>query len=418
MKLSKFGNKFTSGAGIISLMDDLGNALASGSDMIMMGGGNPGFIPEVEAAFQARLKTMAEDQVLMRRSTGIYDPPQGELEFIRSLVRYLNDRYGWGLTEANVALTNGSQSAFFMLFNLLAGEQDDGSFKKVLFPLAPEYIGYVDSGLEPGFFVSEKPSIELIGENLFKYHVDFDALTITDDVAAMCVSRPTNPTGNVLTDDEVNRLDALARKHQIPLIIDGAYGTPFPQLIFTAAEPKWNDNIILCLSLSKLGMPAARTGIIIANSEMIQAVSSVNAIINLATGSFGAILANELVATGEIDALCHQYVRPYYEQKAQLAVARLTALLKGVPFRIHKPEGAMFLWLWLEGLPIKSRELYERLKQKGVLVVAGDYFFPGIDDDAWVHQHECLRITYSQDEAQVLRGLEIIAEEVKTLYGL
>ena len=38
MKLSAFGRKFTADAGITSLMDDLGNAMASGEDMIMMGG--------------------------------------------------------------------------------------------------------------------------------------------------------------------------------------------------------------------------------------------------------------------------------------------------------------------------------------------------------------------------------------------
>ncbi len=47
MKLSGFGEQFTSGSGILSLMEDLGHALATGGDdMIMMGGGNPGHVPE------------------------------------------------------------------------------------------------------------------------------------------------------------------------------------------------------------------------------------------------------------------------------------------------------------------------------------------------------------------------------------
>lgn len=397
-------------------MDDLGNALAGSDDMIMMGGGNPGSIPEVEAVIQARMKEMAEDVQLSRRVAGIYDPPQGELEFIDNLKNYLNARYDWGLTSKNIALTNGSQSAFFILFNMLAGEHRDGSARRIMFPLAPEYIGYADSGLTDDFFVTNKPSIELIGDNLFKYHVDFDSLEIDDNVAALCVSRPTNPTGNVLTDDEITRLDNLAKKQGIPLIIDGAYGTPFPQLIFSSARPIWNDNIILCLSLSKLGLPSARTGIVIANERIIRAVSSINAIINLATGSFGAMLASELVRSGDIDRLCLDHVRPFYQNRAQRAVTQLSEQLKGYSFRIHKPEGAMFLWLWLEGLPITSRQLYERLKKRGVLVVSGDYFFPGLSDPEWIHQHECLRITYSQDEEMVSRGLAIIADEVKKVF--
>lgn len=46
MKLSRFGEQFTSGAGILSLMDDLGNALATGGDdMIMMGVAILGIFP-------------------------------------------------------------------------------------------------------------------------------------------------------------------------------------------------------------------------------------------------------------------------------------------------------------------------------------------------------------------------------------
>ena len=63
---------------------------------------------------------------------------------------------------------------------------------------------------------------------MFKYHVDFSKLQVTEKTAAMCVSRPTNPTGNVLTDDEVEHLDEIAQAADIPLIIDGAYGLPFP----------------------------------------------------------------------------------------------------------------------------------------------------------------------------------------------
>jgi hypothetical protein len=65
------------------------------------------------------------------------------------------------------------------------------------------------------------------------------------------------------------------------------------------------------------------------------------------------------------------------------------------------------------GLPIPVRELYERLKQRGVLVVAGDYFFFGDDRPDWPHRHECIRVTYSMDEGVVRDGLRIIAEEVR-----
>lgn len=415
MQLSRFGKKFTSDAGITSLMDDLGNALASGEDIIMMGGGNPGFLPEVENVFRQRMQQLVDSPALFRRLVGVYDPPQGELEFVQAITDFLNREYGWSLTDKNVALTNGSQSAFFILFNMLAGDGVDGSFRRIQLPLIPEYIGYADAGLADDFFSANRPSIELIDDHLFKYHVDFESLRVNPDTAALCVSRPTNPTGNVLTDGELEGLDLLARKSGVPLIIDGAYGTPFPHLIYGDATPIWNENIVLCLSLSKLGLPAARTGIVVASEEIVTAVSGINAIINLATGSLGAMLALDLVQSGEIKRLSRDVIRPVYQRKAERAVTLLSRLLKGLPYRIHKPEGAMFLWLWLEGLPITNRVLYERLKSKNVLVVSGDYFFPGLQGE-WAHTSECIRITYSQDDAKVEAGIRIIAEEIRTLF--
>jgi valine--pyruvate aminotransferase len=76
----------------------------------------------------------------------------------------------------------------------------------------------------------------------------------------------------------------------------------------------------------------------------------------------------------------------------------------------HACEGAFFHWLWLKGLPITSRELYERLKARRVITVPGEYFFFGLDDD-WPHRHECLRLNYSRDAESVREGYRIIAEE-------
>ena len=65
------------------------------------------------------------------------------------------------------------------------------------------------------------------------------------------------------------------------------------------------------------------------------------------------------------------------------------------------------------GLPITSRELYERLKQRGVLIISGHYFFFGHDDETWRHRHECLRMTFTMDERTVRRGIQAIGEEVR-----
>jgi valine--pyruvate aminotransferase len=93
----------------------------------------------------------------------------------------------------------------------------------------------------------------------------------------------------------------------------------------------------------------------------------------------------------------------------------LRAACAGLPLRIHRPEGAFFLWLWFPGLPIPSEELYRRLKQRDVLVLSGHHFFPGVAQDD-PHQHECLRLSYAQPPESVRAGIAILAEEVRRAY--
>ena len=415
MRLSRFGEKFTGQSGILQLMDDLGEVASGNKDIIMLGGGNPAQIPQVQQYFREQMRHILEDDDRFEQFISFYGPPHGDRAFAEALARLLNKTYGWQVSPENIALTNGSQTSFFYIFNILAGLFPDGSKKKILLPLAPEYIGYLDAGLTDDFFVANKPEFEFIDEHTFKYHINFDTVSITDDIGAICVSRPTNPTGNVLTNNEIEKLWHLARTHNVPFIMDNAYGTPFPGIVFTEAEPVWDENIILCMSLSKLGLPGARTGIIIANQEISRAISGLNAVISLAPGNFGAVLALDLVRSGEIIQMGQNVIKSFYQQKAEQAMAQLCHEMAGYEFYIHKPEGAFFLWLWFKGLPITSQQLYERLKQRGVVVVPGEYFFPGVQE-AWPHKYECVRMNYAQDEAVVRAGIKIIAEEAQKAY--
>lgn len=419
VSLSRFGEKLGTHTGILELMHDLGVAMSGAESLHMLGGGNPAAIPEVQRRWHQGMTELLKDADSFGRVLVNYDTPRGRPRFMKALADYLNREYDWGITEKNIAVTNGSQSAFFALFNMLAGEFADGSHRRILLPLMPEYIGYADQAIDPGLFVTGRPRLDLIGDHQFKYRVDFDQLPLDDSVAAICVSRPTNPTGNVLTDAEIARLSDLARERGIPLMIDNAYGAPFPGILFVEAKPIWAPHIILSLSLSKLGLPGTRTGIVIADEPIVKTLSAINAVLSLANGNLGQELVAPMLETSEIDALCDGVIRPFYREKAEKAQAWLREFMPtDRPWRTHVCEGAMFLWLWCEGLPIPSRELYQRLRQRGVLVVSGHYFFFGDPEGAppWPHRDECLRINYSQPEETVREGLRIIAEEVSAAY--
>lgn len=415
MKLSNFGKKFTRQSGIGQLMEDLGNANAKRHNQIcMLGGGNPDAIPQAQALFEKEMEMLIETGVF-QNMLGLYDGPGGEIAFREALAEYLNQEYGWSISTDNISLTNGSQNSFFYLFNLLAGDMPDGSKKKILFPLAPEYVGYADAGLTEDMFSSFQPRIELLGDDQFKYRVDFDKLEIDENTAAICLSRPTNPTGNVVSDRELTALAKLAEQYEIPLIVDNAYGQPFPNVINSQTQLHWDENTVLCMSLSKLGLPGARTGIVIANRKITKAISALSGIITLAPNSVGPALMTRLIETGGIKHLTADIIKPHYQDRLNSALALFKSNLADLPVRLHKPEGAFFIWLWIEGLPITSNELYLRLKQRGVFVIPGEEFFIGIDDN-WDHKYQCIRLNYAQSDETLDIGFKAIASELKKLY--
>jgi hypothetical protein len=50
---------------------------------------------------------------------------------------------------------------------------------------------------------------------------------------------------------------------------------------------------------------------------------------------------------------------------------------------------------------------------RGVLIIAGHLFFPGLEDDAWAHKHECIRVSYGSltDDDTLREGMRMIATE-------
>ncbi len=417
MKFSAFGERFGDQLGVLQLMDDFAALANSNERTLMLGGGNPACLDEVMEVYQQQLQELSNDKARFNAAFGNYDTPVGRMELVDALVKLLNREYGWGIGREHVALTNGSQNAFFCLFNLFGGRRNDGELQRVLLPMAPEYMGYTDVAVGDRFFTSHRPTIEELPNGLFKYHVDFDAVTVSEDIGAMCVSRPTNPTGNVLTDTEINHLDQLAQDNNVPLIVDNAYGAPFPDITAGNITPNWNENTVMCMSLSKIGLPAVRTGIVIARPEIVRKVGAMNAVMNLSPGGIGPSILAPLVDSGEIITLSREHIRPFYKSQAELAQQHLTTELADTPARLHRPEGAIFVWLWMPDLPIDANELYQRLKKKHVVVVPSENFFPGLESDDWRHKRECLRISVAQPKEILIEGLDIIINEVKSLYA-
>jgi len=425
MKLSQFGQQLGSDAGIVDLMEDLGHALNVDPDLLFLGGGNPAQIPEFETIVADQLAAIIEQPERLHKLIGTYQSPRGSEDFIDGFVEYVNETLGWGIHKGQVMLTNGSQSAFFILLNMLTGkpadEVSEAPVARVVFPMMPEYLGYADQFISPDAMRGVMPKLERIGEHRFKYHIDFDSLSLSARDAAVCVSRPSNPTGNVISSEELSRLTECAHDLSIPVIIDCAYGHPFPGIFYADDDMPYDARNIYVMSCSKLGLPGARTGIVVGPEAIIDKMVKVNTVASLANGNLGPAIVQSLMQRDMLSNVCREVLLPFYRRKRDLAIASVDRALAGLPYRMHVSEGAFFVWLWIEGLPISSSALYQRMKKKGVLIMDGAHFFFGVDEhpaDAMLarHRKECIRLTFCQSDDVIIKAIDILGDELRSLF--
>ena len=130
MNFSRFGEKFIRKSGIMELMEDIGLAFDSGEETYLLGGGNPAHIPEVNKIWEKRVKEILSRPDVLEDMLTNYDSPHGTASFLQALADLFNREYGWGVTPENIAVTPGSQTAFFVLLNMFGGT-DAGGMKRM-----------------------------------------------------------------------------------------------------------------------------------------------------------------------------------------------------------------------------------------------------------------------------------------------
>ncbi|HEY7772814.1 MAG TPA: pyridoxal phosphate-dependent aminotransferase [Marinagarivorans sp.] len=418
MKLSSYGQQMAGPSPIAELMQDLGDALNNNPDVLFLGGGNPALIPAASEIFRNHLQALLAEQASAERWLGVYQSPQGYEPLLTALSGYLQEQ-GWPVSEQNLMVLNGGQSAFYRLFNAFGGPVYDPAgcvknVRQIHLPVVPEYVGYRGQMIGGDAFVVSRPLIVEQGENRFRYTLDRNAVQLTPDSGALCLSRPANPSANVLDLDDLTWLAEQAKAWEIPMIVDCAYGSPIPNIMPPSQCHRWAPGTIAVISASKLGLPGLRTAVVVADASVVALLTRIGAIESLAAGNTGPMLLERLITSGDIARLT-ELVPAFYQQKRQLMLALLDEHLAGTPYKIHIPDGAFFVWLWLPDLPIGAKTLYQRLKVKGVLVMAGDDFFFG-EEDRWQHAKQCLRLNICQSDGDMAKAVAIIAGEVKSAY--
>jgi aspartate/methionine/tyrosine aminotransferase len=285
-----------------------------------------------------------------------YGPVLGDPKLRAALAEHEHRRSGAGYDEADIIITPGGK---FALLTALMGIVEDGA--EVLVP-------------EPGW-VSYGPCVQLCGGTPVVLpmidRIDIAAMetAITPRTVAVIVNSPVNPTGRVVSQQEIDDLVALATRHNLWIVFDQVYSDLVHEAAFPAPQSTEAGRAITFVvdSFSKtFGMTGWRLGYLAVPSGLVKPISrfmqhSVYCVP-------GAIQAAGLKALSIYDEVVPEY-RALFRRRQREAAERLNAV-PGI--RCTAPNASFYLF---PSVDTDDRALAARwLDQLDVATVPGSAF--------------------------------------------
>ncbi|MCR4890957.1 MAG: pyridoxal phosphate-dependent aminotransferase [Lachnospiraceae bacterium] len=226
--------------------------------------GNPS-VPAPEAVKQTFTRIIEETDPLELHSYS----PAGGVPFVRSsIARDLNERYGSHYEGRHIFMTCGAAAA---LSHALRALTNPGDTVLTQAPCFPEYIPYVKGAL---------CKLSMVPAETGSFQINLSAMEamLTEDVAAVLLNSPNNPSGAVYSTETIKELSSLLQRkseayhHPIYLISD----EPYRDIIFSHADSPYIANFyantITCYSFSKsLSLPGERIGYVAVNPHAVDA---------------------------------------------------------------------------------------------------------------------------------------------------
>lgn len=301
---------------------------------------------------------------LQARETG-YAPILGFDDVRDAIAARFASVTGRPCRRSNVSVVPGAQAGLFCALQCLVEEGDE-----VIVP-EPTYATYESViGSAGGKMVN----VPLRPERGFHPDIETIAAAITPRTRAIWINSPHNPTGAVMTADEVAAICGLCREHDLWLISDEVYET----LAFSAQHvspwslPDMAERTVVISSISKShAAPAMRFGWVIGPPELTDHMA--NLILCMFYGAPRFIQRAALAALSNEPPLVAE-MKKVYERRA----ASMSAILSTAPrCRVWPPEAGMFIMLDVRDTGMNGDTFAERLlAEQGVAVLSCEGFGP------------------------------------------
>ena len=315
-----------------------------------------------------------------------YTPASGIMEAREAVAGFVSRTLKTDVDPTDVVIVPGSKNV--LLFTLFACVEPGD---EVILP-DPGYPAYAS---QVSFIGAVPKLVTLREETGFRMDLDQLASLVTPKTRMLIINTPQNPTGGILTEEDVKFVCELAHKHDLLVVSDEIYS----QLVYgfhhvsPLSQPGMRERTVLMDGLSKsYAMTGWRLGYAVAPQALAAKLDQLMINSSSCAAAFTQMAAIEALSAPESEHAVHRMVK-VFERRRDLVVDGLNAI-PGV--RCAKPQGSFYAFPNIQGTGFDERELADRLlTEAGVAVLPGTAF--GAAGKGYI------RLAYTQSEDELKR---------------
>ncbi len=349
---------------------------AAGHDIVRLEIGDPDFAtPEVIVR--------AAEEAMNAGDTG-YTQSLGLPDLRSAIARHMGDAYGVHPDPADMIVTQGTSPAMLLLFGSLLDPGDEVIMADPCYPAYPNYVAFLGGVPVP---------VPVRAEDGFRFRPEELEQAITPRTRAIMVNSPANPTGGVLTADDLAALADIAERHGIYLASDEIYhGLQFEGESRTVLE--FTDRAFVFNGFSKAyAMTGWRLGYLIAPRRFVRPAERIQQNFFLCANNFVQVAGTAALLHAQPDVA---RMRAAYDERRRYLVPALRSLGLGIA---TEPAGAFYVFADARGWGADSVGLAGRLlEEAGVAAAPGADFGPGGEG--------FLRFSYATSLQRLRAGVE------------
>jgi aspartate/methionine/tyrosine aminotransferase len=359
-----------------------------GEDVILLSVGDPDLdtpAPVLERAIER-----------LRAADTHYTPATGRQHLRQAIAAAHHARTGQAVEADNVIFLSGAQNALFTASLCIAGPGDEVI---ALEPLYPSYPATLEVG--------GAKMVRVAAPAAQGFRADLQALAeaITPRTRAVFFATPNNPSGVILSEDDLAVIGELARRHSLWLVADEVYAGLAPGGRVPSLAAELPEQVVTISSLSKShSMPGWRAGWLVGPKQLVLHAEALAQCMLFGLPGF----VQEAAATAlRISDAAESTVRDYCAVRRDVLLAEL----EGIPkLKCFVPDAGMFLLVDVRGTGLSGYDFMRTLyRAERVSVLDGGAF--GSETSGFV------RVCFATDEALLREAAVRIRRFIKTLAG-